>query len=280
MKNHNKTMDIKAITAKQIPDMSDDELQQAITHYGPKHARTAKLTKEANRRALVSKIKAKPQPTNGALPPALSAKLQEAHKAHGHDVTQATVQRAYDQALKEVTTGEGSNGGVKYKIKPTQMQELKQKLKRLENDLSLVGIQPTESTSAQTDQTQPQQEKQQATLAAAVNSDGINDHIRALRAVASKSIKQGGPRGDVRLSTDPSLYVPFEAAVAEARKAVANGVKPVPFQIHDALDIGIGETDRVIAALSAPVAPIVTPQLPPAATLLPSSGVKSRYLRT
>ena len=43
--------DVKAITAKQIPDMTDVELQQAIAHYGPEHKRTAKLQKEVQRRA-------------------------------------------------------------------------------------------------------------------------------------------------------------------------------------------------------------------------------------
>lgn len=42
---------IKAITAKQIPDMTDAELQVAIAHYGPEHKRTAKLQKEVQRRA-------------------------------------------------------------------------------------------------------------------------------------------------------------------------------------------------------------------------------------
>jgi hypothetical protein len=42
---------IKAITAKQIPDMTDGELQVAIQHYGPEHKRTAKLQKEVQRRA-------------------------------------------------------------------------------------------------------------------------------------------------------------------------------------------------------------------------------------
>ena len=36
---------INQILAKQIPDMSDQELQQAIAHYGPKHKRTKKLEK-------------------------------------------------------------------------------------------------------------------------------------------------------------------------------------------------------------------------------------------
>lgn len=42
---------LKSITAKQIPAMTDVELQQAIQHYGPEHKRTAKLQKEAARRA-------------------------------------------------------------------------------------------------------------------------------------------------------------------------------------------------------------------------------------
>ena len=45
------TADVKAITAKQIPDMTDAELQVAIAHYGPEHKRTAKLQKEVQRRA-------------------------------------------------------------------------------------------------------------------------------------------------------------------------------------------------------------------------------------
>jgi N12 class adenine-specific DNA methylase len=43
--------DIKAITGKLIPDMTDAELQVAIEHYGPAHKRTAKLQKEVQRRA-------------------------------------------------------------------------------------------------------------------------------------------------------------------------------------------------------------------------------------
>ena len=42
--------DIKAVIAKQIPDMADGELQQAIAHYGPAHKRTAKLQKELQKR--------------------------------------------------------------------------------------------------------------------------------------------------------------------------------------------------------------------------------------
>lgn len=46
--------DIKAITAKQIPDMTDAELQLAADHYGPDHKRTAKLSKEIARRGVAT----------------------------------------------------------------------------------------------------------------------------------------------------------------------------------------------------------------------------------
>lgn len=41
---------IQAITAKQIPDMTDAELQAAIVHYGPAHKRTAKLQAALDKR--------------------------------------------------------------------------------------------------------------------------------------------------------------------------------------------------------------------------------------
>lgn len=73
------------------------------------------------------------------LPPTLSAKLQEAHKAHGRDVTLATVQRMYDRVMKTLITGKGSNGGVQYDIKPKERKELQAQADRLTNDLSLFG---------------------------------------------------------------------------------------------------------------------------------------------
>jgi hypothetical protein len=42
---------IKDVLAKQITDMSDGELRQAIDHYGPSNKRTVKLLKEVQRRA-------------------------------------------------------------------------------------------------------------------------------------------------------------------------------------------------------------------------------------
>lgn len=49
-----KAVDIKAITAKQIPDMTDAELQLAADHYGPEHKRTAKLNKEIAKRGVAT----------------------------------------------------------------------------------------------------------------------------------------------------------------------------------------------------------------------------------
>ena len=105
---------------------------------------------------------------------------------------------------------------------------------------------------------------------AARPSYAINDAIRTLRAKAHNNAPKTGPRGDVRMSSHHKganfgEWVSFEDAVAEARKAVASGVRPVPFQIHNALDVNIGDTDRIIAALSAPAAKPVTPQVAPSA---------------
>jgi hypothetical protein len=44
------TADIKSVVAKQIPQMSDAEIQQAIDYYGPDHKRTPKLQKELSKR--------------------------------------------------------------------------------------------------------------------------------------------------------------------------------------------------------------------------------------
>lgn len=44
--------DIKTVIAKQIPQMTDAELQQAADHYGPDHKRTAKLKREMARRGI------------------------------------------------------------------------------------------------------------------------------------------------------------------------------------------------------------------------------------
>ncbi len=46
--------DIKAITAKQIPQMTDAELQQAADYYGPDHKRTAKLNREIAKRGITA----------------------------------------------------------------------------------------------------------------------------------------------------------------------------------------------------------------------------------
>ncbi len=67
--------------------------------------------------------------------------MQEAHKAHGPDVTLGTVQKMYDRVMKSLITGKGSNGGVQYDIKPKERKELQAQADRLANDLSLFGVQ-------------------------------------------------------------------------------------------------------------------------------------------
>ncbi|MFV3093384.1 hypothetical protein ACNJYG_23260, partial [Pseudomonas sp. GW6] len=69
------TGDIKAVIAKQIPQMTDAELAQAIDHYGPDNKRTAKLQKEQAKRATqgtenvpqaAQAVEASPQPAQVA----------------------------------------------------------------------------------------------------------------------------------------------------------------------------------------------------------------------
>lgn len=87
--------------------------------------------------------------------------------------------------------------------------------------------------------------------------DGVTPAISALRGKAHNNTPKTGPLGDVRLSSytkgvNYGEWVMFDEAVAAAREVVAAGVKPVPFQIHNALDVNLGDTNRIIAALGAP----------------------------
>ena len=69
------TGDIKAVIAKQIPQMTDAEIEQAIAYYGPDNKRTAKLQKEQAKRATqgtenvpqtAETVEASPQPAQVA----------------------------------------------------------------------------------------------------------------------------------------------------------------------------------------------------------------------
>lgn len=58
--------------------------------------------------------------------------------------------------------------------------------------------------------------------------------------------------GDVGLQVGSKVkFIPFDDAVKAAQRAVAAGVRAVPFQIHNEINIRLGDTDRVIAAMAA-----------------------------
>ena len=94
----------------------------------------------------IAKVRAKKAAESQRLAPAQALKLQEAHKAHGPDVTLGTVQKMYDRVMKSLITGKGSNGGVQYDIKPKERKELQAQADRLTNDLSLFGVQQEQAT--------------------------------------------------------------------------------------------------------------------------------------
>lgn len=89
-------VDIQEITRKQIPDMSDAEIEAAITHYGEGHKRTKKLVKERNRRRLAAKAKA---PNDNAVSDADG--YQQRSQQRRDQIEAATTEQEVDQILSE-----------------------------------------------------------------------------------------------------------------------------------------------------------------------------------
>ncbi|MBB6559573.1 N12 class adenine-specific DNA methylase [Acidovorax soli] len=80
----NDATSMKVIAAKQIPDMTDTELQRAAAHYGPEHKRTAKLQKEIQRRAAAVSAQAGSSAAQGQ-PQAASVQPTRAPTGQGAD---------------------------------------------------------------------------------------------------------------------------------------------------------------------------------------------------
>ncbi|MDG9927396.1 MULTISPECIES: PLxRFG domain-containing protein [unclassified Pseudomonas] len=104
--------DIRAVVAKQIPQMTDAELQQAIDHYGPDNKRTTKLQKElakrrtqpheeANAGEAPAEAQTEEQPAQVA--PAPEAAPAEAASAVDAGARWAGMSQAERQALAEQT---------------------------------------------------------------------------------------------------------------------------------------------------------------------------------
>ena len=97
-------------------------------------------------------------------------------------------------------------------------------------------------------ETAPADQEPVKNLADDFTSDGNGLSLAAKRL---REISTGKPSSDadVGLNTQGGVkYVSFGDAVAAARRAIESGIKPVPFQIHGALDILIGDAQRVIDA--------------------------------
>lgn len=89
---------------------------------------------------------------------------------------------------------------------------------------------------------------QEATKTAEFASDG-NGLSQAAKRLRESSKGKPSSDTDVGLNTVGGVkYVSFVDAVAATRRAIESGIRPVPFQIHDALDILIGDAQRVIDA--------------------------------
>lgn len=77
---------------------------------------------------------------NKTLTPTQSAKLQEAHKALGRDVTRKQVQSMRDRVAGEIESGKANNGGVMVSLKPAAIAQRKEQLTRLDADLALFDV--------------------------------------------------------------------------------------------------------------------------------------------
>lgn len=85
--------DIASITRKQIPDMSDAEVEAAIEHYGPDHKRTKKLKKEQTKRqkAQGASGDSQPDPETATVDEAINHRLNVAESEILEDIRQGVV---------------------------------------------------------------------------------------------------------------------------------------------------------------------------------------------
>lgn len=76
-------------------------------------------------------------PDNETLTGRASTLLKIAHRVFGRGVEYRSVKNGYESLLKDISTGIGNNGGVKYTIKPKEMKRLKEELEGYRHDLQL-----------------------------------------------------------------------------------------------------------------------------------------------
>jgi hypothetical protein len=137
--------DIKDMLAKQIPDMTDGELQQAIAHYGPAHKRTAKLQKELQKRE------------QGAQPAQTPAAPEQSAAADPSAEVRRQLREVEDKILAAAPSAMGAGGGdieaaMKSRKVPVtlkaQRKRLKEQLRQASQGEQAQNVQPAQVDAA------------------------------------------------------------------------------------------------------------------------------------
>jgi hypothetical protein len=136
---------IKDVLAKQIPDMTDGELQQAIAHYGPAHKRTAKLQKELQKRE------------QGAQPAQTPAAPEQSAAADPSAEVRRQLREVEDKILAAAPSAMGAGGGdieaaMKSRKVPVtlkaQRKRLKEQLRQASQGEQAQNVQPAQMDAA------------------------------------------------------------------------------------------------------------------------------------
>lgn len=155
---------IKDVLAKQIPDMTDGELQQAIDHYGPSNKRTVKLLKEVQKRGQGAPAAAV-QPTQAPMAPEQSRPAPSPRSESAQPSEAADPAEEVRRQLREVETkilavapsAMGAGGGdieaaMKSRKVPVtlkaQRKRLKEQLRQASQGEQAQNVQPAQMDAA------------------------------------------------------------------------------------------------------------------------------------
>ena len=146
------------------------------------------------------------------LPPSLSAKLQEAHRALGRDVTRSQVQRMRDSVAREVETGTTNNGGVIGKLTPKAVATRREQLQKLDADLALFdGQQATPAPEAG------------PTNQGATNGQGQETLLKAEQPTGAAAMVSGAPVAEQKSSKAENLAKIKQVGQQKALDRIAKG---------------------------------------------------------
>lgn len=268
---------IKDVLAKQIPDMTDGELQQAIDHYGPSNKRTVKLLKEVQKRGQGAPAAAV-QPTQAPMAPEQSrpAPSQRSESAQPSEAIPPATSEGWDGMTAEqraaVLTKPGGWSTAKGKLNVIGKQiagrnwsainpTTRATIERLMQGEQTANVPQAQQVAPQAQEAGGQEgegartQSQAAVTPATERFDSQSGTTRtqAERDLWEKGVESERADSDVGVTAGTQVrFVPLADAVATVREAEQAGVQMTPFQVHQATGIRVGDAERVIREAQAP----------------------------